>query len=70
MIKVFIIQLEKQRTKVESLKQTYISGVQKLVDTSSSVRELQNELEAKKPKLIVMKDETTKLAKDIQDQVD
>jgi dynein heavy chain len=62
MIKVFKSMLDVQRTKYEGLKLQYVNGVQKLTDTTESVKELQNDLEAKKPKLIVMKAETKQLA--------
>ena len=61
--------LNKQRRKIEDLRQVYLVGVQKLLSTSDAVQLMEEELREKAPKLMIFKEETEKLAEEIKTQV-
>ena len=68
LIKLFKSLIAKQKSKVESFIQNYKTGVQKLLITAEKVKVMEIQLKEKKPILIQMNIETTKLAEEIKAQ--
>lgn len=68
LIKLFKLLLARQKTKIENFIQNYKTGVHKLLITAEKVKVLEAQLIEKKPILIQMNEETSKLAEEIKAQ--
>lgn len=70
LIKLYKSLIGKQKTKIEASIQNYKTGVQKLLITAEKVKILEIELKEKKPILIQMNIETSKIAEEIKAQAE